>query len=332
MQKIDTTPKDAASKKNKRKSKRTNGVNGATTNGNEDEPTPSEVPSYAEAVKEDPDVAAKRLADGATGTSGVKPNGKEGSDKEISKPTPAGDLTFAQAVKDGPTDANETSRSNDHAKQQPSEEKNSDQSTPAFSQASTTVDYPEIRSDDGDEEEEQRRRDKEKAAVVAGARWAPLGVPVKRRLQTAAVLMHCVGIGLSLSIFFALCAVPIFWPISMSNRLRFPPTRCAIVVPGFLTCDLSYYLPLYDNICNRCHGWQAQEAQRVGSQAAHLDLFRRVLPCKASQNARPATDKKVHLWLSPAWHHLPWCLGRVCNGRAWILRKVSRYYQQSPHS
>lgn len=218
MQKIDTTPKDVSNKKNKRKSKKTNGVNGATTNGNEDGPTPSEVPSYAEAVKQDPDTTERSVADGATGTSGVAPNGTEGSDKEISKPTPAGDLTFAQAVKDGPTGANGTSRSEDHTGQQPAEEKKSNQSTPAFSQASTTVDYPEIRSDDGDEEEEQRRRDKEKAAVVAGARWAPLGVPVKRRLQTAAVLMHCVGIGLSLSIFFALCAVPLFWPISRSTR------------------------------------------------------------------------------------------------------------------
>lgn len=230
-------------------------MNGATTNGNNDEPTPPEPTSYAEAVKEDPVVAEKRLAEGATESPELTQNG--GSEKGTSNPTPAGEMTFAQAVKDEPKDANEPSKSE---KQQPVEGKKSNQSTPAFSQASTTVDYPEIRSDDGDEEEEQRRQDKEKAAVVAGARWAPLGVPVKRRLQTAAVLMHCVGIGLSLSIFFALCAVPLFWPISRFHRLPLCLTRCVVVEPYFLTCGSSYFLPLLDNICNRCHGWQAQKA------------------------------------------------------------------------
>lgn len=257
MQKVDTTPKDVSNKKNKRKSKKTNDVNGANTNGNKDESTPPEPTSYAEAVKEDPVVVEKRLGESATESPGLIQNGKQGSEKETSNPTPAGDMTFAQAVKDEPKDANTTAQSE---KQQPVEGKKSNQSTPAFSQASTTVDYPEIRSDDGDEEEEQRRRDKEKAAVVVGARWAPLGVPVKRRLQTAAVLMHCVGIGLSLSIFFSLCAVPLFWPISRSHRFLLCLTRCVVVVPAFLTCDSSYLLPLLDNLCNRCHGWQAQEA------------------------------------------------------------------------
>lgn len=223
MQKVDTIPKDASNKKNKRKSKKANDVNGATTNGNKDAPTPPEPTSYAEAVKEDPVDAEKRLGEGAIESPGSTQNGKQVSEKEACNPTPAGDKSFAQAVKDEPKDANEISQSE---KQQPNEGNKSNQSTPAISQASTTVDYPEIRSDDGDEEEEQRRRDKEKAAVVAGARWAPLGVPVKRRLQTAAVLMHCVGIGLSLSIFFALCAVPLFWPISRSHRSPLHLARC----------------------------------------------------------------------------------------------------------
>lgn len=253
MQKVDTTPKDVSNKKNKRKSKKTNDVNAANTNGNKNEPTPPGPTSYAEAVKEDPVEAENRLAEGATESPELTQNG--GSEKEAYNPTPAGEMTFAQAVKDEPKDANETSQSD----KQQVEGKKSNQSTPAFSQASTTVDYPEIRSDDGDEEEEQRRRDKEKAAVVAGARWAPLGVPVKRRLQTAAVLMHCVGIGLSLSIFFALCAVPLFWPISRSHWLPLYISRC-VVVPDFLTCDSSYFLPILDNICNRCYGWQAQKA------------------------------------------------------------------------
>lgn len=201
---------------------------------------PPEPSSYAEAVKEDPVVAEKRQADGSHEYREVTQNGVEDSDKS-SKPTPAGDLTFAQAVKEGPTDSNSGSRSEQQPEQHHTEEKRTSQSTPDISQASTSVDYPEIRSDDEEEEErEQRRRDKEKAAVVIGARWAPLGVPVKRRLQTAAVLMHCVGIGLSLSIFFALCAVPIFWPISTSVSKSFSHCFCCcdIVGSGSLTLDV----------------------------------------------------------------------------------------------
>lgn len=221
LQSVGTTPNDAASKKSKRKSKKTNGQNGADTNGNKDEPPPPEPSSYAEAVKEDPVVAEKRQAEGPHESREVTQNGEEGSE-ETPKPTPAGDMTFAQAVKESPADDNEEPHSEQQPDQRHAKEREASQSTPDISQASTTVDYPEIRSDDDeDEERQQRRRDKEKAAVVGGARWAPLGVPVRRRLQTAAVLMHCVGIGLSLSIFFAFCAVPIFWPISTSHPESF---------------------------------------------------------------------------------------------------------------
>lgn len=210
-------------------------MNGADESGNKDTPVQPEPTSYAEAVKEDPAVAEKRQERSNNESRAAAQNGKEGSEKETSKPTLAGDMTFAQAVKDGPADGNENSRSEQKPKQRSAEESKSSQSTPGISQASTTIDYPEIQSDaDEDEEEQKRRRDKEKAAVVVGARWAPLGVPVKRRLQTAAVLMHCVGIGLSLSIFFAFCAVPIFWPISKSTQFLVS-LLCGVVESIFLT-------------------------------------------------------------------------------------------------
>lgn len=54
----------------------------------------------------------------------------------------------------------------------------------------------------------------------AGARWeqshirfAPLSVPLKRRLQTLVVLAHTLSIAFLLSTFFLLCAIPLFWPI-----------------------------------------------------------------------------------------------------------------------
>jgi hypothetical protein len=54
----------------------------------------------------------------------------------------------------------------------------------------------------------------------AGANWhqspirfAPLNVPLQRRLQTAVVLMHTLWIACGISVFLFLCAIPILWPI-----------------------------------------------------------------------------------------------------------------------
>jgi len=44
-------------------------------------------------------------------------------------------------------------------------------------------------------------------------RWAPMNVPLQRRLQTAAVLMHTLSIVGGLAIFFFLCSIPLLWPI-----------------------------------------------------------------------------------------------------------------------
>lgn len=44
-------------------------------------------------------------------------------------------------------------------------------------------------------------------------RFAPWNVPLKRRLQTLVVLFHSTCIALSVSVFFFLCAIPIFWPL-----------------------------------------------------------------------------------------------------------------------
>ncbi|KAF2156860.1 DAGAT-domain-containing protein [Myriangium duriaei CBS 260.36] len=44
-------------------------------------------------------------------------------------------------------------------------------------------------------------------------RWAPLNVPLQRRLQTAMVLLHTLSIVLFVSLFFLLCSIPILWPI-----------------------------------------------------------------------------------------------------------------------
>ncbi|KZF26877.1 DAGAT-domain-containing protein [Xylona heveae TC161] len=47
----------------------------------------------------------------------------------------------------------------------------------------------------------------------AGIHWAPLHVPLRRRLQTLVVLCHTLCVPLTLTIFFLLCAIPLFWPL-----------------------------------------------------------------------------------------------------------------------
>jgi 2-acylglycerol O-acyltransferase 2/2-acylglycerol O-acyltransferase 1 len=44
-------------------------------------------------------------------------------------------------------------------------------------------------------------------------RFAPKNVPLQRRLQTLAVLMHTLSIVGGLAIFFFLCSIPLLWPI-----------------------------------------------------------------------------------------------------------------------
>ncbi|KAK0383313.1 hypothetical protein NLU13_9226 [Sarocladium strictum] len=54
----------------------------------------------------------------------------------------------------------------------------------------------------------------EDAAYQAGGiRFAPVKVPLVRRLQTAAVLFHCMGIVIFVSAFWFTCANPFSWPI-----------------------------------------------------------------------------------------------------------------------
>lgn len=48
---------------------------------------------------------------------------------------------------------------------------------------------------------------------AGGIRFAPLRIPFSRRLQTAAVLFHCMTIVVLVSVFWFTCANPLSWPI-----------------------------------------------------------------------------------------------------------------------
>ncbi|KAH9860616.1 hypothetical protein J1614_011947 [Plenodomus biglobosus] len=68
----------------------------------------------------------------------------------------------------------------------------------------------------------KRRNSELKSGRKAGAGWAtskirfaPMNVPLQRRLQTLAVLMHTLSIVGGLAIFFFLCSIPLLWPIML---------------------------------------------------------------------------------------------------------------------
>lgn len=237
----DTAPANDSnsSKKSKRKSKKTNGVKEKSKANAHDQP-PSQPESYAEAVKEDPadvtngghakesngqdphqETNGGQTAADESGADASGPESKGAKEKtgnsQDAQPTAAGSLTFAEAVRESSTDLTTTNgEAADHASTKSrTVDKCSEPAT--SSQGSTAVDYPDIPSDAEDRgEEAERLRDQEKAPEVAGLRWAPLRVPFRRRLQTLAVLFHCLCMGTTLSIFFGFCAMPLLWPLRES--------------------------------------------------------------------------------------------------------------------
>ncbi|RAO74343.1 uncharacterized protein BHQ10_010355 [Talaromyces amestolkiae] len=46
-----------------------------------------------------------------------------------------------------------------------------------------------------------------------GIRWAPLNIGLERRLQTFVVLYHTLTMAICLTLFFFVCAMPLFWPL-----------------------------------------------------------------------------------------------------------------------
>ena len=59
-------------------------------------------------------------------------------------------------------------------------------------------------------------------------RWAPLNVPVQRRLQTLLVLLHTLSIAGGLALFFLLCTIPILWPLLLPYLIYVLLSRAGI--------------------------------------------------------------------------------------------------------
>lgn len=62
---------------------------------------------------------------------------------------------------------------------------------------------------------------------VGGVRFAPWNIPLKRRLQTLAVMIHCLSIALTASFFFFLCAIPLTWPLLIPYLLHILLSKAA---------------------------------------------------------------------------------------------------------
>ncbi|KAE8452187.1 hypothetical protein EG329_001654 [Mollisiaceae sp. DMI_Dod_QoI] len=72
----------------------------------------------------------------------------------------------------------------------------------------------------GQKQEKPKTEDSLASGKKAGQRWersairfAPMNVPLHRRLQTLVVLFHTLCIVGCVSLFFFLCAIPLFWPL-----------------------------------------------------------------------------------------------------------------------
>lgn len=83
------------------------------------------------------------------------------------------------------------------------------------------------------------KRDRANSELVSGRRagagwsrsairWAPLNVPLQRRLQTLLVLLHTLSIAGGLALFFFLCGIPLLWPILVPYLLYVLLSRASI--------------------------------------------------------------------------------------------------------
>ncbi|KAK3994920.1 diacylglycerol acyltransferase-domain-containing protein [Cladorrhinum sp. PSN332] len=73
-----------------------------------------------------------------------------------------------------------------------------------------------------DEQVARRGRDRDRGYRLRSGsiRFAPWNIPYRRRLQTVAVVIHCLSIASTVSFFFFLCAIPLVWPLLIPYLLH----------------------------------------------------------------------------------------------------------------
>ncbi|KAJ9157222.1 Diacylglycerol O-acyltransferase 2A [Pleurostoma richardsiae] len=153
--------------------------------------------TYAQAVKEDPAEVEQRDAD----VSVDRPVDVKPLDDEDTASENIGGMLHTKASGDGTVDVNGDGTGHSH-----------DLHT-SCELPSSAEKYPSVADIEETAKEAHERDHKEAAPELAGIRWAPLRVPLRRRFQTAAVLGHSICMGSTLTIFFFLCALPFLWPL-----------------------------------------------------------------------------------------------------------------------
>ena len=124
-------------------------------------------------------------------------------------------------------------------------------------------------------------------------RFAPLSVPLQRRLQTLIVLAHTLCIACFLTSFFLLAAVPLTWPLLLPYLLYI---ISPLQPPPLLLC---------------------------------LVLVCFILPSPSSSFRSFAANEKVCFWIPPAWHHISWCLRRLRYRSIGLFPALPRNHQYS---
>ncbi|GME62758.1 Diacylglycerol acyltransferase [Neofusicoccum parvum] len=193
--------------------------------------------SYAEAAEKPADAGQKKSK------SSKKKKQTNGTQKDVSVPQPQDDppvpeppvseKSYADAAVEPPQAPQVNGVSNGTNGEKASEEQNGSKEKKESDNGNSIV-YEKLEGPHGerltsvkpdDEFEKDRRQDKEEKTELtsgreAGAgwerssiRWAPLNVPLQRRLQTGMVLLHTLSIVGMLTIFFFLCSIPFLWPI-----------------------------------------------------------------------------------------------------------------------
>lgn len=157
--------------------------------------------------------------------------------KELEKPNP--DIKLEEAHTKESSNSSKSEEANTEVTQHEIEKSNPDLELEEDSTKETYVVYEESNNGNGsklvsvktsknddeqsklDQLEEKKREDRHldsgrqagKRWQESAIRWAPLNVPLQRRLQTLVVLGHTVCIPLAMSAFFFLCAIPLMWPL-----------------------------------------------------------------------------------------------------------------------
>lgn len=80
---------------------------------------------------------------------------------------------------------------------------------------------------------------------TSGIRWAPMNVPLQRRLQTLVVLFHTLCIAIFVSSFFFLCAIPLFWPILIPYMIYLITSKASISGTMSHRSDVFRSLPVW---------------------------------------------------------------------------------------